>query len=58
MYQCFVRRGVPGTDCTTDKFENISESYALFNEHKIPGGLKVCLATEFGRSLNQSAQTL
>jgi hypothetical protein len=41
-----------------DKFESIPENYALFNEHKIPGGLKVCLATEFGRSLDLSAQTL
>jgi hypothetical protein len=41
----------------TDKFESISESYALFNEHKIPGGLKVCLATEFGRSLDLSAHS-
>jgi len=33
-----------------DDFENISKDYALFNEHKIPGGLKVCLVTEFGRT--------
>ncbi|KAG9901215.1 hypothetical protein KCV05_g16114, partial [Aureobasidium melanogenum] len=39
----------------TDKFENIPENYALFNEHKIPGGLKVCLATEYGRSFGTSA---
>ncbi|MCJ1251007.1 hypothetical protein MMC30_008238 [Trapelia coarctata] len=24
--------------------------YAKFNEHRVPGGLKVCLVTEFGRS--------
>jgi hypothetical protein len=44
-------------DGGADKFENIPESYALFNEHKIPGGLKVCLATEFGRSLTTSTHS-
>lgn len=34
----------------TDKFENISESYDAFFNHKVPGGLKVCLATAFGRT--------
>ncbi|KAH8807440.1 chaperonin 10-like protein [Xylogone sp. PMI_703] len=34
-----------------DDFENISEDYAQFDKHEIPGGLKVCLVTEFGRSL-------
>ncbi|KAI9742678.1 MAG: hypothetical protein M1818_003819 [Claussenomyces sp. TS43310] len=34
----------------TDDFEKIPENYALFNDHKVPGGLKVCLVTEFGRS--------
>ncbi|KAJ9202161.1 hypothetical protein DTO164E3_3090 [Paecilomyces variotii] len=34
-----------------DEFENISEDYEKFSEHRIPGGLKVCLVTEFGRSL-------
>ncbi|TIA50972.1 alcohol dehydrogenase GroES-like domain-containing protein [Aureobasidium pullulans] len=34
----------------TDDFENVSENYASFNDHKIPGSLKVCLVTEFGRS--------
>ncbi|KAL2031092.1 hypothetical protein VTO58DRAFT_106443 [Aureobasidium pullulans] len=34
----------------TDDFENVSKNYASFNDHKIPGGLKVCLVTEFGRS--------
>ncbi|CAA9956759.1 S-glutathione dehydrogenase [Pyrenophora teres f. maculata] len=33
-----------------DKFENISESYDAFFNHKVPGGLKVCLATAFGRA--------
>ncbi|CAD0058083.1 unnamed protein product [Aureobasidium pullulans] len=33
-----------------DDFENVSKNYASFNDHKIPGGLKVCLVTEFGRS--------
>ncbi|KAH7025655.1 S-glutathione dehydrogenase [Microdochium trichocladiopsis] len=32
-----------------DKFENIPEMYAAFNDHKVPGGLKVCLVTAFGR---------
>ncbi|KAH7303879.1 chaperonin 10-like protein [Stachybotrys elegans] len=32
-----------------DNLENISECYAMFNDHKVPGGLKVCIATEFGR---------
>ncbi|KAI5194557.1 alcohol dehydrogenase GroES-like domain-containing protein [Aureobasidium subglaciale] len=38
----------------TDKFENISEAYAKFNDHQIPGGLEVCLSTEFGRSVEHS----
>ena len=33
-----------------DKFENIAADYAKFNNHEIPGGLKVCLVTAFGRS--------
>lgn len=33
----------------TDDFENVSDCYAKFHEHKIPGGLKVLLTTEFGR---------
>lgn len=33
-----------------DDFENISDDYAKFNTHEIPGGLKVCLVTEFGRT--------
>ncbi|KAE8548343.1 hypothetical protein TMatcc_010848 [Talaromyces marneffei ATCC 18224] len=32
-----------------DEFENISEDYRLFARHQIPGGLKVCLTTEYGR---------
>lgn len=32
-----------------DQFENISEDYRKFSRHGIPGGLKVCLVTEFGR---------
>jgi len=34
-----------------DDFENISKNYDAFFHHKVPGGLKVCLATAFGRSL-------
>ncbi|KXJ93988.1 S-glutathione dehydrogenase [Microdochium bolleyi] len=33
-----------------EKFENIPEMYAAFNDHQVPGGLKVCLVTPFGRS--------
>jgi threonine dehydrogenase-like Zn-dependent dehydrogenase len=33
-----------------DNFENIASDYAKFNNHEIPGGLKVCLVTAFGRS--------
>lgn len=33
----------------TDDFENVSDCYPKFHEHKIPGGLKVLLTTEFGR---------
>ncbi|KAK5065229.1 hypothetical protein LTR84_001067 [Exophiala bonariae] len=33
-----------------DNFESISENYAKFNTHEVPGGLKVCLITEFGRT--------
>merc|ERR1711939_331645 len=33
-----------------DDFENIAADYAKFNNHEIPGGLKVCLTTAFGRS--------
>lgn len=35
---------------TTDEFENIAEDYRKFSQHQIPGSLKVCLVTEFGRS--------
>ncbi|KAK5276866.1 hypothetical protein LTR40_011094 [Exophiala xenobiotica] len=35
-----------------DKFENIPQSYEAFFNHKVPGGLKVCLATAFGRAQN------
>ncbi|PVH71754.1 S-glutathione dehydrogenase [Cadophora sp. DSE1049] len=34
-----------------DEFENIVADYAKFNKHELPGGLKVCLTTAFGRSL-------
>ncbi|KAL6711263.1 hypothetical protein ACN47E_005794 [Coniothyrium glycines] len=34
-----------------DDFENISQNYANFYNHKIPGGLKVLMATKFGRML-------
>jgi hypothetical protein len=33
-----------------DKFENIAEEYHKFARHEVPGGLKVCLVTSFGRS--------
>lgn len=33
-----------------DEFENIAEDYRKFSQHQIPGSLKVCLVTEFGRS--------
>ncbi|KAH7048422.1 S-glutathione dehydrogenase [Macrophomina phaseolina] len=36
-----------------DKLENVSECYAKFFKHEIPGGLKVLLTTEFGRSQGQ-----
>jgi hypothetical protein len=35
---------------TTDEFENIAEDYRKFSQHQIPGSLKVCLVTKFGRS--------
>lgn len=37
------------TELTTDRFENITENYRLYDRHQIPGGLKVCLTTEYGR---------
>ncbi|EKV09786.1 Formaldehyde dehydrogenase, putative [Penicillium digitatum] len=33
-----------------DEFENIAEMYQKFSQHEIPGRLKVCLVTAFGRS--------
>lgn len=33
-----------------DEFENIAEHYQRFAQHEVPGGLKVCLVTAFGRS--------
>ena len=36
-------------DVRLDKFENIAQSYKTFNNHQVPGGLKICLATAFGR---------
>jgi len=36
-----------------DEFENIADDYRKFSQHQIPGSLKVCLVTEFGRSQNQ-----
>ncbi|KXG54264.1 Branched-chain amino acid aminotransferase II [Penicillium griseofulvum] len=38
-----------------DEFENIAQMYKKFSEHEIPGKLKVCLVTAFGRS--QQLQT-
>jgi len=37
-----------------DAFENIGEEYDKFFNHKVPGGLKVCLVTEFGRSMERA----
>ena len=37
-----------------DKFENVSKSYADFNNHQSPGGLKICLETAFGRGQSVS----
>ncbi|KAJ5832587.1 chaperonin 10-like protein [Penicillium riverlandense] len=34
-----------------DDFENIADDYRKFSRHEIPGGLKVCLVTAYGRSL-------
>ncbi|EHK96597.1 putative Zinc-type alcohol dehydrogenase-like protein [Glarea lozoyensis 74030] len=33
-----------------DDFENVAVDYEKFNNHEVPGGLKVCLVTAFGRS--------
>ncbi|KAJ6101975.1 chaperonin 10-like protein [Penicillium sp. IBT 16267x] len=33
-----------------DKLENIAQMYDAFFNHKVPGGLKVCLSTAFGRA--------
>ncbi|KAJ5820482.1 hypothetical protein N7474_006073 [Penicillium riverlandense] len=33
-----------------DEFENIAEHYHRFARHEMPGRLKVCLVTAFGRS--------
>ncbi|KAJ5372981.1 hypothetical protein N7517_004987 [Penicillium concentricum] len=33
-----------------DEFENIAEMYQKFSQHEVPGRLKVCLVTAFGRS--------
>jgi hypothetical protein len=38
-----------------DEFENIAQMYKKFSEHEVPGKLKVCLVTAFGRS--QQLQT-
>jgi threonine dehydrogenase-like Zn-dependent dehydrogenase len=32
-----------------DEFENIAEMYKKFSLHEIPGKLKVCLVTAYGR---------
>ncbi|KAI1355129.1 GroES-like protein [Xylaria sp. FL0043] len=37
-----------------DKFENIAQSYENFNNHQVPGGLKICLETAFGREQSVS----
>lgn len=33
-----------------DEFENIADMYQKFSHHEVPGRLKVCLVTAFGRS--------
>lgn len=33
-----------------DEFENIAEHYERYSQHEVPGALKVCLVTAFGRS--------
>ncbi|KAJ5675360.1 hypothetical protein N7462_008257 [Penicillium macrosclerotiorum] len=33
-----------------DEFENIADHYQRCAQHEVPGGLKVCLVTAFGRS--------
>ncbi|KAJ5502582.1 Formaldehyde dehydrogenase [Penicillium fimorum] len=33
-----------------DEFENIADMYRKFSQHEVPGRLKVCLVTAFGRS--------
>ena len=33
-----------------DEFEKIADLYQKSSQHEIPGGLKVCLVTAFGRS--------
>ncbi|KAJ5213956.1 hypothetical protein N7449_001125 [Penicillium cf. viridicatum] len=33
-----------------DEFENIADMYEKFSHHEVPGRLKVCLVTAFGRS--------
>ncbi|KAJ5963963.1 Branched-chain amino acid aminotransferase II [Penicillium vulpinum] len=33
-----------------DEFENIADMYHKFSQHEVPGRLKVCLVTAFGRS--------
>ncbi|CAI7604557.1 unnamed protein product [Penicillium pancosmium] len=33
-----------------DELENIADHYQKFSQHKVPGGLKVCLVTAFVRS--------
>lgn len=33
-----------------DDFENIADLYQKFSQHEVPGRLKVCLVTAFGRS--------
>jgi hypothetical protein len=39
--------------CDLDQLENVAQSYHDFYNHRVPGGLKVCLETAFGK--DQSA---
>lgn len=38
-----------GANFDSDKFENVAQCYDDFHNHQVPGGLKVCLETAFGR---------
>lgn len=40
-----------------DEFENIAQHYESFSQHEVPGALKVCLVTAFGRSQRMQASS-